>query len=192
VERYVLELLGGLWRKLSGDLVPFQELRLGLQPLVLELVADVLVQIELLVTERLLEDAEALGDAPLGLEHVSLFDQVVLVEEDSLVLGDEAPDALQGILVCDKLVKVYHVEPVPPIGLANPAKHEVIALGCVALGLLLPPLRLRVQCRLVLLRVEVGSVDYRLLEEHEGRLEAHGVLAGPLDDSGVYGEAIDL
>ena len=127
------------------------------------------------VPQSLLEDLEALGDAPLGLKHVRFLNQVngllllflgeiaafpelLALEDDALVVGEVAPDALQGVIIGDHLIEVDHVEPIFSVALAYLGIHEVV-LGYA--GFVRYLILLLAFCDLLLGSLVVDVVDIR-------------------------------
>ena len=196
-----------------GDDIPLEKFGHRLEPLVFELLLDVVVQAlaDLGVLQGLLEDLEALGDAPLGLKHmrflnqvnglfllflgeIAAFPELLALEDDALIVGEVAPDTLQGVIVGDHLIEIDHVEPILSIAFAYLRIHEVV-LGYAGFWRLL--ILLLALCDLLLSSLMVDVVDfrpmdYRLFQEHKGGLETHRVLAGTLNHTCTQGEPIDL
>jgi hypothetical protein len=54
----------------------------------------------------------------------------LLLEDDPLIICNEAPNTLKSIFISNHLIEVDHVKPVFAISLTYTAEYEVIPLSC--------------------------------------------------------------
>lgn len=104
----------------------------------------------------------------LLLREIATFPELLALKYDALIVGEVAPDALQGIIVGDHLIKVDHVEPILSIAFAYLRIHEVVLgyAGFLQLLILLLALRDLLLSSLMVDVVDFRPVNNRLFQEH--------------------------
>jgi hypothetical protein len=104
----------------------------------------------------------------LFLGEIAAFPELLALEDNALVVGEVAPDTLEGVIIGDHLIEVDHVEPILSVPLAYLGIHEVVLGDARFVRYLILLLAL---CELLLGSLVVDVVDFRpvnnrLLQKH--------------------------